>query len=68
MKYYSQLNREDNKMFYIIIIIQLLIAIFNLAMGYHLKDKMIVCLSVLITLLSLLYTVEYLNILAFLKI
>lgn len=54
-------------MFYIIII-QLLIAIFNLAMSYHLKDKMIVCLSVLITLLSLLYTVEYLNILVLLKI
>lgn len=54
-------------MFYIIII-QLLIAIFNLVLGYHLKDKMIVCLSVLITLLSLLYTVEYLNILVLLKI
>ena len=55
-------------MFYIINFIQLLIAIFNLAMGYHLKDKMILCLSVLITLLSLLYTVEYLNILVLLKI
>ena len=55
-------------MFYIINIILLLIAIFNLVMGYHLKDKMIVCLSVLITLLSLLYTVEYLNILVLLKI
>ena len=55
-------------MFYIIIIIQLLIALFNLAMGYHLKDKMLVGVSVLITLLSLLYTVEYLNILVLLKI
>ena len=55
-------------MFYIIITIQLLIAKFNLVMGYHLKDKMLVCLSVLITLLSLLYTLEYLNILVMLKI
>lgn len=55
-------------MFYIIIIIQLFIAIFNLALGYHLKDKMLVCLAILIALLSLLYTVEYLNILVLLKI
>ena len=55
-------------MFYTIIIIQVLIAIFNLAMGYHLKDKMLVCLSVLIALLSLLYTVEYLNMFVMLKI
>ena len=55
-------------MFYITIIVLLLIAIFNLVMGYHLKDKMLVCLSTLITLLSLLYTLEYLNILVLLKI
>ena len=55
-------------MFYIIIIIQLFIAIFNLAMGCHLKDKMLVSLAILIALLSLLYTVEYLNILVLLKI
>lgn len=55
-------------MFYIIIIIQLLIAIFNIAMGYHLKDKMLVYLAILIALLSLLYTLEYLNILVLLKI
>ena len=55
-------------MFYNIIIIQVLIALFNLAMGYHLNDKMLVCISVLITLLSFLYTVEYLNILVLLKI
>ena len=54
-------------MFYNIIIIQVLIAIFNLAMGYHLKDKMLACISVLIALLSLLYTVEYLNILVWKK-
>ena len=55
-------------MFYTTIIIQLLIAIFNLAMGYHLKDKVLVYISVLIALISLLYTVEYLNILVLLKI
>ena len=55
-------------MFYIIIIIQLFITIFNLALGYHLKDKMLVYLALLIALLSLLYTLEYLNILVMLKI
>lgn len=55
-------------MFYITIIIQLFVAIFNLAMGYHLKDKVLVYLAILIALLSLLYTLEYLNILVLLKI
>ena len=37
-------------------------------MGYYLKDKLLVSLSILITLLSLLYSLEYLNILVMLKI
>lgn len=55
-------------MFYFIIIILLIIALTNLVMGYRLKDKLLVSLSILITLLSLLYSLEYLNILVLLKI
>ena len=55
-------------MFYFIIIILLIIALTNLMMGYYLKDKLLVSLSILITLLSLLYSLEYLNILVLLKI
>lgn len=55
-------------MFYFIIIILLIIALTNLVIGYYLKDKLFVSLSILITLLSLLYTLEYLNILVLLKI
>ena len=55
-------------MFYFIIIILLIIALTNLMMGYYLKDKLFVSLSILITLLSLLYSLEYLNILVLLKI
>ena len=55
-------------MFYFIIIILLIIALANLTMGYYLKDKLVVSLSILITLLSLLYSLEYLNILVLLKI
>ena len=54
-------------MFYFIIIILLIIALTNLMMGYYLKDKLLVSLSILITLLSLLYSLEYLNILVLLK-
>lgn len=54
-------------MFYFIIIL-LIIALTNLMMGYYLKDKLLVSLSILITLLSLLYSLEYLNILVLLKI
>lgn len=50
-------------MFYFIIIILLIIALTNLMMGYYLKDKLLVSLSILITLLSLLYSIDYLNIL-----
>ena len=55
-------------MFYFITIILLIIGLANLMMGYYLKDKLLVSLSILITLLSLLYTVEYLNIPVLLKI
>ena len=55
-------------MFYFIIIILLIIALTNLMLGYYLKDKLLVSLSILITLLSLLYSLEYLNILVLLKI
>lgn len=55
-------------MFYFIIIILLIIALTNLMMGYYLKDRPLVSLSILITLLSLLYSLEYLNILVLLKI
>ena len=55
-------------MFYCIIIVLLFIALTNLVMGYYLKDKLLVSLSILITLLSLLYSLEYLNILVLLKI
>ena len=55
-------------MFYFIIIILLIIALTNLMMGYYLKDKLLVSLSILITLLSLFYSLEYLNILVLLKI
>ena len=55
-------------MFYFIIIILLIIDLTNLMMGYYLKDKLLVSLSILITLLSLLYSLEYLNILVLLKI
>ena len=55
-------------MFYFIIIILLIIALTNLMMGYYLKDKLFVSLSILITLLSLLYSLDYLNILVLLKI
>ena len=55
-------------MFYIINIILLIIGLANLMMGYYLKDKLLVSLSILITLLSLLYSLEYLNILTLLKI
>ena len=55
-------------MFYFIIIILLIIALTNLMMGYYLKDKLLFRLSILITLLSLLYSLEYLNILVLLKI
>ena len=55
-------------MFYFIIIILLIIALTNLISGYYLKDKLLVSLSILITLLSLLYSVEYLNIIVLLKI
>ena len=55
-------------MFYFIIIILLIIALTNLMMGYYLMDKILVSLSILITLLSLLYSLEYLNILVLLKI
>ena len=48
-------------MFYFIIIILLIIALTNLMMGYYLKDKLFVSLSILITLLSLLYSLDYLN-------
>ena len=48
-------------MFYFIIIILLIIALTNLMMGYYLKDKVLISLSILITLLSLLYSLEYLN-------
>ena len=54
-------------MFYFIIIILLIIALTNLMMGYYLKDRLLVSLSILITLLSLLYSLEYLNILVLLK-
>lgn len=54
-------------MFYFIIIILLIIALTNLTVGYYLKDKLLVSLSILITLLSLLYSLEYLNILVLLK-
>ena len=55
-------------MFYFIIIILLIIALVNLMMGYYLKDKLLVSLSILIRFLSLLYSLEYLNILMLLKI
>ena len=55
-------------MFYFIIIILLIIALSNLMVGYHLKDKLLVSLSILITLLSLLYSLEYLNMFVMLKI
>ena len=55
-------------MFYFIIIILLIIALTNLVMGYRLKDNLLVSLSILITLLSLLYSLEYLNIPVMLKI
>ena len=55
-------------MFYFIIIILLIIALTSLVIGYYLKDKLFVSLSILITLLSLLYSLEYLNILVLLKI
>ena len=55
-------------MFYFINVILLIIALTNLMMGYYLKDKLLVSLSILITLLSLLYSLEYLNILVLLKI
>ena len=55
-------------MFYFIIIILLIIALTNLVIGYYLKDNLFVSLSILITLLSLLYSLEYLNILVLLKI
>ena len=54
-------------MFYFIIIILLIIALTNLMMGYYLKDKLVVSLSILITLLSLLYSLEYLNMYVLLK-
>ena len=54
-------------MFYFIIIILLIIALTNLMMGYYLKDKLLVSISVLITLLSLLYSLEYLNMFVLLK-
>ena len=54
-------------MFYFIIIILLVIALTNLMMGYYLKDKLLVSISVLITLLSLLYSLEYLNMFVLLK-
>ena len=55
-------------MFYFIIIILLIIALTNLMMGYYLKDKLFVSLSILITLLSLLYSLECLNMFVLLKI
>ena len=55
-------------MFYFIIIILLIIALSNLMLGYYLKDKLLVSLSILITLLSLLYSLEYLNMFVLLKI
>ena len=55
-------------MFYFIIIILLIIGLTNLVIGYYLNDKLLVSLSILITLLSLLYSLEYLNILVLLKI
>ena len=55
-------------MFYFIIIILLVIALTNLMMGYYLKDKLLVSVSILITLLSLLYSIEYLNMIVLLKI
>ena len=54
-------------MFYFIIIILLIIALTNLMMGYYLKDKLLVSLSILISLLSLLYSLEYLNMFVLLK-
>ena len=54
-------------MFYFIIIILLIIASTNLVMGYYLKDKLLVSLSILITLLSLLYSLDYLNMFVLLK-
>lgn len=54
-------------MIYFIIIILLIIALTNLMMGYYLKDKLLVSLSILITLLSLLYSLEYLNIIVLLQ-
>ena len=50
-------------MFYFIIIILLIIALTNLMMGYYLKDKLLASLSILITILSLLYSLDYLNML-----
>ena len=50
-------------MFYFIIIILLIIALTNLMTGYYLKDKLLASLSILITLLSLLYSLDYLNML-----
>ena len=50
-------------MFYFITIILLIIGLANLMMGYYLKDKLVVSLSILMTLLSLLYLLVYLNIL-----
>ena len=55
-------------MFYFIIIILLIIALTNLMMGCYLKDRLLVSLSILITLLSLLYSLEYLNMFVLLKI
>ena len=55
-------------MFYFIIIILLIIALTNLMMGYYLKDRLLVSLSILITLLSLLYSLEYLIMPVLLKI
>ena len=55
-------------MFYFIIIILLIIALTSLMMGYYLKDKLLVSLSILVTLLSLLYSLEYLNMFVLLKI
>ena len=52
-------------MFYFIIIILLIIALTNLMTGYYLKDKLLVSLSILITLLSLLYSLDYLNMFVF---
>ena len=55
-------------MFYFIIIILLIIALANLMMGYYLKDKLLVSLSILITLLSILYSLEYINMFVLIEI